>query len=534
MISMDVVHERGLQSTPRSRRSSAWRWRVAGVAVLAGALLTSVVGAHPHPDQSSCAAVGSWLDPATAERIATNQLLAGLAQRPVVLLGEVHDNVEHHRWQLYTLAALHGQESDMILGFESFPRRVQPTLDQWVNGELEVGAFLEAVDWSTVWGFDPDLYLPLFEFARQNRIPMIALNVDRGLVSRVRREGWAAIPADEKAGLSDPAAASDAYRKSLAEIYVAEQLHAPADPESGDPHRAMTEAAVPAEDGDPAAGESVASTHEGMARIHRGAAGADKGSALAAESAAPAHEGTDRVNETAARAQEGAAPADESAVAADQDAAAADESAAREIEGDASAVGTDLDSIIESEDFGRFVGAQLTWDRAMAEALAAARRRQPDSLVVGIVGRGHVEHRHGVPHQLVDLGIPDVAVLLPVERAATCEGLPAGLADAVFVIEPTASVAAAPPRARLGVMLAMSDVGVQIASVMEGSVAEAIALQANDIVVAAAGFPITQLSELIAIVQRQAPGTWLPLNIRRDSQEIEFVAKFPTAFDTPE
>ena len=83
-------------------------------------------------------------------------------------------------------------------------------------------------------------------------------------------------------------------------------------------------------------------------------------------------------------------------------------------------------------------------------------------------------------------------------------------------------------------MLAQTDDGVQIKGVMEGTIAEAIALQKDDIVIEAAGFPIAKLAELIEVVQRQAPGTWLPLTIRRDGEEIEFVAKFPTEFDTPE
>jgi membrane-associated protease RseP (regulator of RpoE activity) len=170
----------------------------------------------------------------------------------------------------------------------------------------------------------------------------------------------------------------------------------------------------------------------------------------------------------------------------------------------------------------------------MAEAIAAARQRQPSLLVIGILGRGHLEHGYGVPHQLADLGIPDAAVLLPIEREATCDGLPADLADTVFVIEPTASIVTVRPKPLLGVMLAQTDDGVQIKGVMEGSIAEAIVLQKGDIVVEAAGFPIAKLAELIEVVQRQAPGTWLPLTIRRDGEEIDFVAKFPTEFDAPE
>jgi uncharacterized iron-regulated protein len=502
---MNRAHE--LERTPTANRLNAV-FRAAATAALAASVLASAACAHPHldQDQGNCGAVGTWIDPATTETIAPDQLLAGLAQRPVVLLGESHDNAEHHRWQLHTLAALHGHNPDMILGFESFPRRVQPVLDQWVNGELDPIAFLEAADWAKVWNFDPTLYLPLFDFARQNRIPMIALNVDRDFVVRVRREGWSAIPADERLGLSDPAAAAPAYRELLAEVYAFEQLHMAKHVEQGDPHQAGTEGETTVDDADVAAGE---------------------GESPADETDTPTDEGDGPAGEVDA-------PTDEANAAGTESDAPAVETDASATEADAPAVEVDIESILETEDFAQFVSAQQTWDRAMAEAIAEARQRQPSSLVVGILGRGHLEYGYGVPHQLADLGIPDAAVLLPIERETTCDGLPVDLADTIFVIEPTASIVTARPKPLLGVMLAQTDDGVEIKGVMEGSIAEAIALEKGDIVIEAAGFPIAKLAELIEVVQRQAPGTWLPLAIRRDGEKIDFVAKFPTVFDTPE
>jgi len=73
--------------------------------------------------------------------------MAALAWRPVVLLSEQHDNAEHHRWQLQLLAALHAHNPDMIVGFEMFPRRVQPSLDRWIAGALDVQKFLKEADW---------------------------------------------------------------------------------------------------------------------------------------------------------------------------------------------------------------------------------------------------------------------------------------------------------------------------------------------------------------------------------------------------
>jgi len=394
-------------------------------AVLAGTVLADGA-AHA----AACAVPGQWVDPLSGLAARHDALIAETAKHPVVLLGERHDSAEHHRWQLHTLAALHAREPNMVIGFEMFPRRVQPALDRWVRGELTVKEFLAESSWAEVWGFEPGLYLPLFHFARQHRLPMVALNVDRSVVSRIGRDGWAAVPSDERAGLSDPAAPPEAYRDSLARVFAVKK------------------------------------------RV-----------------------GTRNVDM--------AAPMPE--IADDEIAAAKEDSA-----------------------FGRFVEAQLTWDRAMAEAIAEARRRPEAPLVVGIVGAGHAEHGWGIGTQLADLGIKGTSVLLPVTPEA-CAELPTDAADAVFVVERRAEPTA--PRPRLGVFIETADGGARVMQVVEGSVAEAAKIEAGDVIIEAAGQPVTSSADLIAIVRRQAPGTWLPLTVKRDRLQTEIVARFPTRFD---
>ncbi len=87
--------------------------------------------------------VGAWFDPARGQ--VCDDAPARLAANAVVLLGEKHDEAEHHRWQLHTMAVLHCLRDDVVLGFEMFPRRVQPVLDRWSKGELSEAAFLEEV-----------------------------------------------------------------------------------------------------------------------------------------------------------------------------------------------------------------------------------------------------------------------------------------------------------------------------------------------------------------------------------------------------
>ena len=81
------------------------------------------------------APMGTWVDPGSNEQ--RDDAVVALAKRGVVLLGESHDQPEHHRWQLHTIAALFSHRPDIVLGFEMFPRRVQPVLDRWSKGELD-------------------------------------------------------------------------------------------------------------------------------------------------------------------------------------------------------------------------------------------------------------------------------------------------------------------------------------------------------------------------------------------------------------
>ena len=395
-------------------------------AICLGAMMIPAAAAST-PSQCD-AFLAEWLNPADGQRLSQQELLDEMVKRPVVLLGEVHVNADHHRWQTNVLAALHSREPNLVIGLEMLPRRMQPVLDEWSRGRLDEEEFLERAQWRELWGYDAELYLPILHFARMHRLPMVALNIDRELVSKVGAEGWESLARDERMGLSDPAPASEAYRLSLGELF----------------------------------------TYKMSAGIHGN---------------------THEQSEDAPQ----------------------------------------LEEVMQMEAFDNFVDAQLTWDRAMAEALADAHRLDPDAVVVGIVGRGHLEYDYGIPTQLADLGIDDPAVLLPVDDN-DCEYIEAGLADAVFIVE-NRPVQEPAPRPRLGVMIENADIGVYIMQVVDDSVAEASGLQEGDIVRRAAGFETESVDALIEVIRRQAPGTWLPLDILRDGEEIQVIAKFPQQFE---
>ena len=179
------------------------------LAVLA-CVLGGCVAAPPR-----CPQAGQWVSPATLA--ALPDPIPAASASPVVLLGEAHDSAADHKWQLASIQRLYAVNPAIILGFEMFPRSDQPVLDDWTAGRLTEAEFLAKSQWTVVWGFPPELYLPIFRFTRDHGIPMLALNVSHRLVHLAATQGWAGVAVADREGVSDPAPPSEAYRASLAE-----------------------------------------------------------------------------------------------------------------------------------------------------------------------------------------------------------------------------------------------------------------------------------------------------------------------------
>ncbi|MCU0975985.1 MAG: ChaN family lipoprotein [Steroidobacteraceae bacterium] len=195
------------------RRGSPAAGAFAAALLIARAAGAGEPAAPEAGDPVACVPVARWAVPAagTASAVAGETVLGLAAGARVVLLGETHESAEHHRWQLQVLAALHARRPDLVIALEMFPRRVQAALDRWVAGETDEATFLTEADWRRVWSFNPSLYLPIFHFARMNRVPMAAVNVERSLTGAVAERGFAAVPAEEREGVDEPAPAADGY-----------------------------------------------------------------------------------------------------------------------------------------------------------------------------------------------------------------------------------------------------------------------------------------------------------------------------------
>jgi uncharacterized iron-regulated protein len=126
-------------------------------------------------------------------------MLAALARRDVVFLGEQHDSANTHRLELAVLQGLARRGVSVVLSLEMFERDVQPSLTRWLAGELGDAEFLAA---SRPWPRYTTDYQPLVELARARKWPVIAANVPRPIATEVSRAGLTALesrPAAEQA-----------------------------------------------------------------------------------------------------------------------------------------------------------------------------------------------------------------------------------------------------------------------------------------------------------------------------------------------
>ena len=81
---------------------------------------------------------------------------------------------------------------------EMFQRPFQQVLDNYVGGKISERTFLKRSEYFKQWGFDYNLYKPILDFARAERIPVIALNQRREIVDKVAKNGLDSLSEEEK------------------------------------------------------------------------------------------------------------------------------------------------------------------------------------------------------------------------------------------------------------------------------------------------------------------------------------------------
>lgn len=145
-----------------------------------------------------------------------------LSSKRVVFVGETHNRYADHLNQLEVIRQIHARDPDIAIGVEYLQRRFQSKVDDYIAGRTTEREFLRATQYYEGWGYDYRLYAPIFRFAREQHIPVRALNVPPSLPSAVARVGLKGLTAEQRAELPQQIEpASDAYKAMLREAFGA-------------------------------------------------------------------------------------------------------------------------------------------------------------------------------------------------------------------------------------------------------------------------------------------------------------------------
>ncbi len=179
-------------------------------ALLALLLPTAALAAEPLPLPAFTAPlaadnplVGRIFDGATGAEVPLPEALERLEAAPYVVLGERHDNPDHHALQAYAVAAMAAAGRRPAVVWEMVDIGQQADLDAFLAGDpASPDGLADVLAWEDRgWPAFAD-YAPIFGAALAAGLPLRAGNLTREQVMSIARGGNDALPEAERQALS--------------------------------------------------------------------------------------------------------------------------------------------------------------------------------------------------------------------------------------------------------------------------------------------------------------------------------------------
>lgn len=212
----------------------------------AGLLLSAAVAAPPaqhDPASEPAFQEGQIWDVGHHRLLSLEELIAGLASRQVIYLGEEHRNHWHVESALMILRALISRGLRPVLALEMFGWDGQTALDRLSDSDMTPDRLLKESRWEQNWGGSYDDYEPLVRLAREARLPLLALNPPRTLVRLVASRGLAQALTDPDMARWDMTEETFADEPAYRDL-IDRQLHLCHGGLSDDAYQRMYEASV--------------------------------------------------------------------------------------------------------------------------------------------------------------------------------------------------------------------------------------------------------------------------------------------------
>jgi aminopeptidase N len=167
---------------------------------------------------------------ATTSILSLPEIVSRVADKTIVYVGERHDQYGDHLLQLEMIRDLYQRYPKLAIGMEMFQRRYQGAVDEYVSGKTDTQTFLKKSHYLNTWRFNYHLYEDILQYAREQKIPVVALNQENELVSKVANQGLDQLTPEEKAQIPAEMALDDkAYKERLRGVFEMHQSEFPGD-----------------------------------------------------------------------------------------------------------------------------------------------------------------------------------------------------------------------------------------------------------------------------------------------------------------
>ena len=134
---------------------------------------------------AGAANAAQFSDAGSGKELSAAQLAQRLQRYDVVFFGEFHDQSEIHQYELELLKAMYkAKGAKLALSMEMFEADNQSKLNNFLADTLSEENFLAA---SRPWPNYGTEYVPLVNFAKEKKMPVIAANVPRFLAAHVAK-----------------------------------------------------------------------------------------------------------------------------------------------------------------------------------------------------------------------------------------------------------------------------------------------------------------------------------------------------------
>ena len=108
------------------------------------------------------------------------ELLADAETANIIYCGDFHTLRRSQYSAIKILRHLVEKKRKIYLGLEMVPTKYEYTANDFVENKIDEQTFLQKINYDQIWGFPWENYAQLFEFARNNHIPIVGLNTPDG------------------------------------------------------------------------------------------------------------------------------------------------------------------------------------------------------------------------------------------------------------------------------------------------------------------------------------------------------------------